>query len=104
MPLDYALVDIGSPMQGNMPPAPILPAISPGQVKLAEATNSADIVVGDGSAVLMCCANVDIRMDLRLKADAASLNPATSGVLIGAGVPRFFTLRRGTYVLKTAVY
>ncbi len=104
MPIDYALMEMGTSIGGNMPPAPVLPPISYGEVKLAEGTNSAPIVVADGAAVLAVCANIDVRLDLRSAANAASLNPAASAVLVAAGVPRFFTLRKGSWILKTAVY
>lgn len=102
MPLDYAIHPMGNPIAGNHPPAPPLPILG-GQASLADNTESADIVVPNGGAVLVCTNSVTkVRLDIQRSPTAP--NAAASPVVLIADQARLFSLPGGTYRLRTLVY
>lgn len=105
MPVDIALHPIGTPVHGNHPDAasPVVPVIAQ-QTGLAEATNSNALAVPKLGGRLVLVATVKLRVDIRLAANAGALDPANSGVVLGANERCTFTLSEGSYILKTAVY
>lgn len=111
MPTDIALHPLGNPLQGNHPPAPPMPPLG-GQTSLAEATNSADIVVPKTGGVLILQATVKARVAILQSEDGVGFpggapgNPdaAGSGVVLNADQPRLFSLPGGRFRLRTAVY
>lgn len=103
MPVDISIHALGNPIQGNHPPAPQLPVLG-GQAGLAEDTNSNDIVIPSPGGVVYLTATAKVRMDLRLALDAAALAPAASGTVLAANLPQMFSLRPGTWKLRTTAY
>lgn len=103
MPVDIALHPLGNPIQGNHPPAPQVPVLA-SQTGLAEATNSAALVVPKTGGVLVLTATAKLRVDIRPTADAGSLNAGASGMVLITDQPRMFSLAEGSYTLKTAIY
>ncbi len=102
MPVDIAVHPVGNPIYGQLPPAPGVPVLE-GQAGLAEDTNS-QVLNAPSGATLVLLATAKLRVDIRPEADAASLNAATSGMVIGANERVFFSLAKGNWILKTAVY
>lgn len=101
MPTDIALHPRGTPVHGNHPPSIVIPQLA-GQVALAAAANSNPIVVPRPGGELHLVSTVKARVDIRLTADAASLNAATSGMILGANERCVFSLPPGSYTLVTA--
>lgn len=101
MSLDISVRNLGTPIHGNLPPAPRLPRLS-GQLGLAADTNSAVITVA-APVVLALSASVKMRIDVRAQVDAASLNPATSPDVLDTGV-HHFTLGAGSWLIKWAAW
>ena len=102
MPVDISLHPLGNLHYGNLPPAPALPLLE-GQASLAEGVDSAVLNVTAGAALVLV-ATAKLRVDIRTEADAASLNPAASSMVLGANERVVFSLAKGNYVLRTAVY
>lgn len=103
MPVDIALHPLGTPVYGNHPDAPpALPLY--GQAGLADDTQSAAIHVTKPGGRLVLVATAKLRVDIRLLADAGSLNAATSGMVLGANERVSFWLQNGSYALKTLAY
>jgi hypothetical protein len=98
MPLDYSLHEIGTPVQGQQPPAPVLPGFG-GQVSLADNTLSAQIDVTVPSVVFVT-STARSRLALTALADVAGIDPATSAIVLEALQLRPFTLWPGSYKLK----
>lgn len=103
MPVDISLHPIGNPVQGNHPPAPPIPVLE-GQKGLAEDTNSNVFNVTTKGATMTLVATAKLRVDIRLNADAGSLDPANSSVVLGAEERVMFSLAQGDWILKTAAY
>lgn len=103
MPTDISLHPMGSPIHGNLPPAPSVPVLE-GQVALAEATNSEVLNVPATGAILCLVATAKLRVDIELDANAGALDAATSSLVLGANERVMFSLRQGNYILKTAIY
>jgi hypothetical protein len=101
MPVDIALHPIGTPVNGNHPTGFVIPRLA-GQAALAAATNSNAIVVPSPGGKLHLVSTVKARVDIRLTADAASLNAGTSGMILGANERCIFSLPPGSYTLVTA--
>jgi hypothetical protein len=103
MPVDISLHPLGNLIYGNLPPAPAVPVIE-GQVALAEGTNSEVLNVPAAGAALVLVATAKLRVDIDLEANVGSLDATTSSIVLGANERVTFTLPRGNYILKTAVY
>lgn len=103
MAVDIALHPIGTPVQGNHPVVAVVPVIAQ-QPGLADATDSEPIVVPGPGGRLVLVATAKLRVDIRPTAAAALLDPASSGVVLGADERVVFALQPGSYTLKTAVY
>lgn len=104
MPVDIALHPVGNFIQGEIPPAPVLPLLE-GQTGLAEATDSQALNVTSAfGAVLVLVATAKLRVDIRPLADAASLSPAASALVLPTDQRVTFHLPKGDWVLRTAVY
>lgn len=100
MALDYAVLALGNPVQGQLPAAPALPPLA-GQKALAENTDSAVIVV-DRPAMLVLVATAKVRLDVQPSTGA--LDPGNSPVVLPADQRVMFTLPAGSYKLKTLAY
>lgn len=104
MPVDITLHPIGNPVSGQLPPAPMVPILE-GQSGLAEGADSNVLnVTGPYGATLALVATAKLRVDIRPNADAASLNPAGSSLVLGANERVHFFLPKGDWILRTAVY
>jgi hypothetical protein len=103
MPVDIALHPVGRPIAGNLPLAPGLPLLQ-SEAALAEDTPSAELVVPGMGAYLALVATVKLSLDIRLSADAASLDPSTSGIVLAAEERTTFFLPAGDYKLETTAY
>jgi len=101
MPTDIALHPLGTPVHGNHPPSIVVPKLA-GQVALAAAANSAPLVVPPPGAKLHLVSTVKARVDIRPTADVGNLNPATSGMILGANERCVYSLPPGNYTLVTA--
>ena len=55
-------------------------------------------------ATLALVATAKLRVDIRPAADAASLNPGASSLVLGANERVHFFLPKGDWILRTAVY
>lgn len=103
MPVDISLHPIGNPVHGNLPPAPPIPLLE-GQLALAELTNSNVLNVTSTAATLVLVATAKLRVDIRPEADVALLDAATSSLVLGANERVMFSLPKGNWQLRTAVY
>jgi hypothetical protein len=103
MPVDISLHPLGNLIYGNLPPAPPVPVLE-GQAGLAEGTNSNVLNVPDRGASLVLVATAKLRVDIRLEADVGSLDATLSSLVLGANERVIYTLTKGNYILKTAVY
>lgn len=102
MATDIAVHKIGNSVNGHGAPAPEWPRLD-GEKALAENTDSKQFDVAY-PAIFALTATAKVRVDLRLAADAASLNPGQSPEVLEAGVTRFFTVPAGSWKLKTLAY
>ena len=108
MPCDIALHPMGNHNNGQQRQALHVPPLQ-SIVSLAEATDSADIVVPATGAVLVLQGTVKLRAAV-LKSNedgttfTGSPDPLTSGVVLQPDIPRSFSLARGRYRVRTAVY
>lgn len=100
MPLDYSIHELGTPVMGQLPPAPHMPVLG-GQQALAENTDSAAIAAA-GPVALMMVASAKLRLDVQPTGTA--LDPASSPVVLLAGERAVFALRRGSWKLRTTLY
>lgn len=103
MAVDIALHPIGNLIQGQLAPAPSIPLFE-GQTALAEGVNSNVLNAGGYGATLVLVATAKLRVDIRPEADVGSLDPATSALVLGANERVMFSLPKGNWILKTAVY
>lgn len=103
MPVDISLHPIGNPVHGNHPPAPPIPVLE-GQSALAEGADSNVLNVTSTAATLVLVATAKLRVDIRPNADAASLNPGASSLVLGANERVMFSLPKGDWILRTAAY
>lgn len=103
MPVDISLHPLGNLYYGNLPPAPALPLLE-GQAGLAEGVDSQVLNVTTPGAALVLVATAKLRIDIRTEADVAALNPGASSMVLGANERVIFSLAKGNYVLRTAVY
>ncbi len=104
MPVDITLHPIGNPVAGQLAPAPSIPVLE-GQSGLAEATPSNVLnVTSPYGATLALVATAKLRVDIRPNADAGSLNPGTSSLVLGANERVHYYLPKGDWILQTAVY
>lgn len=101
MPLDYAIHAVGNPVQGNHPPAPLLPVLG-GQAGLADNTESANIVVPATGAVLRCVSTAKLRLDVQLQPTPP--DATTKPTVLVTDQPALFALPQGTYRLRTLAY
>lgn len=105
MPLDIAFHPFGEPFRGNHPPAPALPVIA-SQRSLADNTNSQAFVAPQGVTgsvcVLVLTSTVKVRVDVQKTGDV--LDPANSGTVLLPDVPRTFSVREGSWTVKTLAY
>lgn len=101
MPTDIALHPLGTPVHGNHPSSIVIPQLA-GQAALAATVNSNPIVVPRPGGKLHLVSTVKARVDIRLTADAGSLNAGTSGMILGANERVVYSLPPGSYTLVTA--
>lgn len=108
MPVDIALHPMGNHNNGQQRDAPVVPPLL-SIVSLAELTDSADMIVPPTGAVLILQGTIKLRAAL-LKSNedgtsfTGSPDPLTSGIVLQPDVPRSFSLPRGRYRVRTAVY
>lgn len=95
----YSVHSLGTPHQGNLPPAPVLPPLG-GELDLAEETDSDDIVAPARGAIIIMRSDVDAQVQVLPKADAAALDPATSVAVIDAGKATPWSVGEGTWTLQ----
>lgn len=100
MPTDIAIHAIGNAVQGQLPPAPIVPALG-GQQALAENTDSAEFEFTQ-AVVVAITPSVKVRIDIQRS--GVALNPAGSFLVGNADQTGFYALERGKWKIKTLAY
>ncbi len=102
MPTDISIHALGTPLQGNSPPAPEWPRLA-GQASLADDTLSAlfDITV---PSVAILVSTAKVRVDCTPLADVGAIDPSTSPDVLLAELPVYRFLSPGSYHFKTLAY
>lgn len=103
MATDITLHPLGNPVQGNHPQSLVIPRIQ-GQVALADGVASDVFVVPKQGARLALISSMKARIDIRTQADAANLNPLTTGLVIGSNERAIYTLPAGNWQVMIATY